>query len=261
MKKTKTTQPKTPDLTQGRDSFLTPKYAVKLLIPYILKKFTSDKLRIWECAAGEENGFITRALNFYLKSEYKDFSIVESDINGKTKLNHNFITDNHTMYSDCDLILSNPPFSIKFDFITKAIETNKPFAFLIPFDMCGFLFNAFKYDHLQALVPERRIDYLTPNIVERVNVGMGLMEVNKIYELKGKSALKKAEDLDKFEIGVYNNYIRDKGSYTKIEEIPVKLLRKFSSSDFHSFWVLGNFNLEKDFTFAHLSINDKNEIV
>lgn len=147
MTKPKTTQPKTKEV-QGRDLFQTPNYAVDLLVPFIPIKWSF----IWECAEGE--GKISNRLR-----EHK-FNVVGTDI--RDKFNWNFLSDRIPVGYYLGAIITNPPFSLKYDFIYKAIEYDLPFAFLIPFDMCGKMANLFMNYGCQGIVPTRRIDYITP---------------------------------------------------------------------------------------------------
>lgn len=151
-RKPKTTQPQTPNNAQGRDFFQTPNYAVDLLVDYIPHKIT----KIWECAAG--SGKIYSALeNLYYVygTDIRDGDFVDSKLN--------FITEQ--LYMEFDerwAIVTNPPFSLKYKFIHRALDYDLPFAFLIPFDMCQKMARLFIDYGCQGLVPTARIDYITP---------------------------------------------------------------------------------------------------
>jgi hypothetical protein len=146
-KKPKTTQPETPNEVQGRDFFQTPNYAVDLLVPFIPHNIDS----IWECASGY--GKIAKRLRHHGFQYVK-----ETDI--RRSLSFNFIEDKASNPLDC--IITNPPFSIKYKFIHRALEYDVPFAFLIPFDMCQKMARLFMDHGCQGLVPTARIDYITP---------------------------------------------------------------------------------------------------
>jgi len=137
-----------PTKIKKEDIFRTPRYAIELLIPYIPKEYKD----IWECAAGE--GHISKVLE-----EHK-FSVKETDIDGQSNY-WNFLS---LGFPDItwNCIITNPPFSLKRKFFEKCIESNKPFALLIPFDMCGWMWNAFDKYNCQGLVPSRRISFITP---------------------------------------------------------------------------------------------------
>lgn len=154
-KKPKTNQPQTPNVIQGRDFFQTPSYAVDLLIPFIPIAVSW----IWEPACGD--GKIVQRLNEHT------YGVYPSDIRKGTGWvdNHilNFLSDScpSTNFFGDYAIITNPPFSLKYKFIDRALEYDVPFAFLIPFDMCQKMAKLFMLG-CQGLVPTKRIDYITP---------------------------------------------------------------------------------------------------
>lgn len=187
-KKPKTTQPQTPSKTQERDFFQTPDYAVDLLVPFIPKHVS----RIWECAAGKRK--ITNRLVHF------GYDVCSTDLSDSVPVN--FISwDLRDRYAWCDCIITNPPFSLKYKFIDRALAYGTPFAFLIPFDMCQKMARLFILG-CQGVVPTARIDYITPN----GNQG------------------------------------------------------KFSSSQFHSFWLTYKFNLPRQLVFVELTKQMKENI-
>jgi len=128
------------------DEFSTPKYALKPLLPFLKKSVT-----IWECAWGDGD------LAKHLKKEgfevigesYKDFLDEDFSLNKK----------------GFDMIVTNPPYSKKDEFLKRAYELGKPFAFLMPLTTLegikrGALFK--KYG-LQLIIPNRRINFITPS--------------------------------------------------------------------------------------------------
>jgi hypothetical protein len=148
--KPKTPQPQTSDKVQARDVFQTPNYATKLLIPFIPEHISS----IWECSSGE--GKISNVL------VEKNYLVINSDLKyGET---HNFLTRNFPEESDKmkTCIITNPPYSLKYKFVERAILHDVPFAFLIPFDLSKTLIEFFDKYNCQAIVPTRRVDYITP---------------------------------------------------------------------------------------------------
>lgn len=152
MGKTKLVQKQIPESRQKRDLFQTPNYATRLLIPYIPQKIT----HIWECATSE-NGKISSVLR-----EHK-YNVFESGLGFPTEYDNFLVNDfPFPKHINC-AIITNPPYSLKFKFISRSIEHDVPFAFLIPFDMCKTLLEFFSVYGCQALVPNRRIDYITPN--------------------------------------------------------------------------------------------------
>ena len=198
-----TTPKKTPESAQVRDSFETPRYAVEVLLPFIPRNIS----RIWECAAGK-NRRITKVIE-------KSFDVYSTDLIDEVSVN--FLTwDLKDQYTHCDCIITNPPFSIKKEFIEKAFEYNIPFAFLINADYSGEQIGWIERG-CEKIIPKRRINYLTPNIITRVNLGEGT-------------------------------------EFMVVDEIPNKLLHKYSSSQFHSMWLTKGFNLGRTETFVDLPI-------
>lgn len=155
-------KPQAEDLEQsnGRDLFQTPNYATELLVPYIPDYIT----HVWECAAGH------RKIASVLANQ--GFKVLATDIGNYERVTpSNFLTDpNRTdVYRPINAIITNPPFSLKRRFYQKCLEYNLPFALLLPFDMCHWMAEAFKNDGVQALVPNRRIDYITPTGLSGAN--------------------------------------------------------------------------------------------
>lgn len=149
--KPKTTQPETPNIVQGRDSFSTPNYAVDILQLFIPSYIDL----IWECAAGK--------MKISDRLMHHGYSVYSSDIETVNGVyHHNFLTDLNPELSYPYAIVTNPPFSLKYKFIHKAIEYNVPFAFLIPFDMCKQMADLFSVYGCQGIVPDKRINYITP---------------------------------------------------------------------------------------------------
>jgi hypothetical protein len=130
------------------DEIYTPSYALNPLLPFL-----KDGWRIWECALGE--GHMAQALKSHPEKKFKVIGSVE-DFTSFSK-NDNWI--------GWDCIVSNPPYSKKYEFLKKAYELGKPFAFLMPLTTLegikrGALFK--KYG-LQLIIPNRRINFITPN--------------------------------------------------------------------------------------------------
>jgi len=134
---------------QGRDTFETPNYAVDLLVPFIPKEITT----IWECACG--SGKISSRLANY------GYQVINSDIRDM-----GINTVENFLYTDYDIspgtaIITNPPYSIKEEFIERAFLYDVPFAFLINSD-----YHAKHIDWIrrgcEKIIPNRRIDFITP---------------------------------------------------------------------------------------------------
>ena len=151
--KIKQTQKEDLQNVSGRDLFQTPDYATDLLIPFLeeLLPMSPTKLfRIWECASGK--GKIVNRLNL------RGFDVFGTDLSHTASVN--FFTDTSPIEFDC--IVTNPPYSLKKKFYLKCLEYQKPFALLIPWDMSGWVYSAYKDDGCQAIIPSRRINFITP---------------------------------------------------------------------------------------------------
>jgi hypothetical protein len=130
--------------TEQNDEFYTPDCATALIAPHLPKGAT-----IWEAAWGK--GHMARSLR---KRGYK---VVGSP-------HMNFLT---APVPVCDCIITNPPFSKKDDFLRRAYEIGKPWAFILPADSLFGLerYPLFSEYGLQLLIPNRRIQFLGENDV------------------------------------------------------------------------------------------------
>lgn len=215
-RKPRLTQQATPDEVQGRDLFLTPRYATELIVPFIKTQY------VWECAAGE--GYITTVL------KEKGFTVISTDLRenknlGVSKWNFldHFSSSVMSGLEDNYSIVTNPPYSLKKEFAFKAIELNVPFAFLISADICGWIIDAIKNYGCEKLIPERRIDYITPNHLSRLNAGEGT-------------------------------------NYTDLRQVDPKIIRKYNGSYFHSMWLTRYMDLGAVEIYSELSNEDKDRI-
>jgi len=143
MNKPKKQQPRTPTEPQGRDLFQTPNYATDILIPFL------PKVPIWEPACGDGK-IVYRLRN-------RGFDVRGTDVRGFDSVN--FLTD--TPRFSYNAIVTNPPFSLKKEFIYRAIQIGVPFTFLIPSDFCGWILQLMRHG-AQWVIPTRRINFITP---------------------------------------------------------------------------------------------------
>ena len=129
------------------DNCQTPPYALEPLLPYLPK----DKI-IWECAAGK------RILSTFLKN--KGFWVLDTDINDVFYgdfFRIGNVTDN--TYT----IVTNPPYSIKYDWLDRCFELGRPFALLLPVEALGAK-RAQKYiDQLDIMLLQPRVDFYMPD--------------------------------------------------------------------------------------------------
>jgi len=133
-------------MNQGHsDEMQTPLIAINPLIPYLNKNFI-----IWECAWG--GGSLA-----------KHFKKVGFNVVGLK--NYDFLDKDSERIAKFDLIVTNPPYSKKDEFLKRAFEIGKPFAFLLPLTALegkrrGELYR--KYG-IQLLIPNKRINFITPS--------------------------------------------------------------------------------------------------
>lgn len=139
---------------KASDEVFTPKYAVLPLVKYI-----PDGSTIW-CP------FDTSESEYVKVFTEKGYKVIHSHIDeGK-----NFFEYEPEKY---DIIISNPPFSIKDDIIKHLYELDKPYAILLPIPTLQGQ-KRFKYmkDGLQILSFNKRINFYTDSSREQVQKGV-----------------------------------------------------------------------------------------
>jgi hypothetical protein len=126
------------------DEFKTPKEAIDILVPFLNKNWV-----IWECAYG--GGNLVKHL------EEEGFKVVGNEsldfIRGDVEL-ENF-----------DCIITNPPYSLKEEFLQRCYDWKKPFALLMPLTALegkkrGELYKKFG---IKLIIPNKRINFITPS--------------------------------------------------------------------------------------------------
>lgn len=125
------------------DELYTPDEAVNMIIPFI----PSHVKTIWECTAIKESR-IVKVL------ESNGYNVITSHIQD----GEDFFEYEPSNY---DMIITNPPYSIKDKFLQRAYELNKPFMFLLPLTTLegivrGKMFNE---NGLQVLIPNKRFNF------------------------------------------------------------------------------------------------------
>jgi hypothetical protein len=130
----------------GYDACQTPPEAINPLLPYLSQDWT-----IWECAKGE--GGIVEAL---YDSGFQ--SLTGSDL---------LTGENFFEYepSQWDCIVTNPPYSIKYQWIERCYALGKPFALLLPVETLGAKTaqEFFRKCGLEVIFLDRRINFKMPN--------------------------------------------------------------------------------------------------
>ena len=134
----------------NKDSWETPKSAVKLILPYVLKFKT-----IW-CPFDTEDSSFVRT--------FKENNI--NTINSHISDGKDFFTFEPSNY---DIIVSNPPFSRIDPIIKRLHNLNKPYAIIVPlYAIAGSTKFDYIKDSAQILIPENRIQYINPDTKETV---------------------------------------------------------------------------------------------
>ena len=136
-----------PPMKQGMsDDFQTPPEALEPLIPYLNKDWT-----IWECANGTGN--LSTAL---IK---KGFEVVATDIK---VCDFDFLTQKPVQW---DCIITNPPFSLKQEFLERCYQLGTPFALLLPLTTFETPKRQalFKKYGVQVIFFDKRINFETPS--------------------------------------------------------------------------------------------------
>lgn len=134
-------------LMQGRpDDFQTPPEAITPILKYIPKEWT-----VWECAAGKGN--LVKAFN------QNGYRVISSDI---------LTGENFCLWEPSekyDVIITNPPFRYKQQFLERAYSLGKPFAFLLPLTTFETIKRQalFKKFGLEVVFLKNRINFETPS--------------------------------------------------------------------------------------------------
>ena len=127
------------------DEVYTPLYAVTPLLPYINKKWV-----IWEPTDFGQSK-ITEAL------KHNGNKVITSHINN----DQSFFDYEPNEEYDC--IITNPPYSLKTDFLKRAYELNKKFCFLLPITTLegkarGKIYTEYNQE-LELLVFDGRVEF------------------------------------------------------------------------------------------------------
>ena len=130
------------------DEFYTPTYAVTPLV-----QFVPEGSIIWECTSDNNNiAKVFRRAGFTVN---------------ETHIHKGFDFLKHKPIFDFDIIITNPPYSLKNDFLKRCYAYNKPFALLLPLTALETKIrgNLYMKHGLQLLVFDTRIQFLDKNNV------------------------------------------------------------------------------------------------
>jgi len=114
--------------TSVADDYQTPAHALDPLMPYVVEAMRgenpprslalNDPWTVWECAAGKGN--LVDGL------EWHGFNVIATDI----LTGQDFLMWEPEEHWDC--IITNPPYSLKQEFLERCYLLGKPFALLLP---------------------------------------------------------------------------------------------------------------------------------
>jgi len=128
------------------DRCQTPPYALEPLLPYVPNGAT-----IWEPAAGKGN--LVRALRS------RGHSVIATDLDIGVDFFH---CDPPPVW---DMIITNPPYSLKYEWLARCYALGKPFALLVPIDTLAAtsaLRLFMRYGHEQLLLHGPRVCFEMP---------------------------------------------------------------------------------------------------
>ena len=127
------------------DDFQTPPEALDYLVPFLKKDWL-----IWECAMGKGN--LVKALR------EKGFNVIGTDI----LHGYDFLRWAPERF---DCIVTNPPYSLKNEFLERCYELRKPFALLLPLTTLETRRRQrlFKEYGVEIIVLPKRINFETPS--------------------------------------------------------------------------------------------------
>jgi hypothetical protein len=125
------------------DEFYTPNYAI-----YPILKYLKKGMKIW-CPFDDDNS------NFVKIFKQEGYEVVNTHISQGQDF---FSIDN----IDCDIIISNPPYSLKKEVLQRLFNLKKPFAMLV--GVVGLFesqvrFNLFKNNNFEIMYLNKRVSY------------------------------------------------------------------------------------------------------
>src|SRR3990172_1117682 len=134
----------------SKDTFQTPPYALKPLLPYL-----STDAWVWEPACGNCN--LLRALTAHGYSH-----VAGTDIQLSPTQDYFLISGPGDIYEDWHVQITNPPYSRKRAWLQRAFALDKPFALLIQAWFEEWNCSLFHRYDVEILLPLQRINFETP---------------------------------------------------------------------------------------------------
>ena len=140
------------------DECQTPPYALEPLMIHLLTcslyNFGKTRLIIWECAAGMR--ILAKRLSNY------GHNVISTDITDPAGNGDFFeIEPENKNY----IIVTNPPYSLKYQWVERCYELGKPFALLMPVEMLGTAKGQKLFDKygIEVIFMSPRVDFYMPN--------------------------------------------------------------------------------------------------
>lgn len=151
---------------KASDEVYTPEYAIEVLIPYIKQYKTNhnkDELIIW-CPFDEDWSNYVKIL-----SDIDGVKVINTHIDDDDEGKHNFFIYEPEKY---DIIISNPPFSIKDDILKRLQELNKPYAMLLPVPVIQGQKRFSYMTDCQIMTFNKRINYYKTKEMKEIQRGV-----------------------------------------------------------------------------------------
>lgn len=157
--KPKTNRKGDPNASQPMDRCYTPSYALDPLVPYLRKSW-----RIWEPAAGR--GHLVSALeqagHTVTATELQTLEPWDRVCSELIGYGVDFFASELVGYS---AIVTNPPYSIKPEWIERCYQLGKPFALLVPVETIGGarVHRLMEQFGAELLLLDKRVNFIMPN--------------------------------------------------------------------------------------------------
>tara|TARA_R110000868_G_scaffold108515_2_gene296135 strand:+ start:49 stop:573 length:525 start_codon:yes stop_codon:yes gene_type:complete len=125
------------------DELYTPNEAVEMILPYI----PNNVKTIWECTAIKESKIVKVLRD-------NGYNVITSHIED----GEDFFDYEPQQY---DLIITNPPYSLKDKFLKRAYDLEKPFMFLLPLTALEGIKRGKMYNNngIQLIIPNKRFNF------------------------------------------------------------------------------------------------------
>ncbi len=125
------------------DEYYTPAEAVEMILPFIPNHIKT----VWECTAIKESKIVSVLVDH-------GYELIASHIAD----GFDFFKFEPDKY---DIIITNPPYSVKDKFLQRAFCLKKPFMFLLPITTLEGVKRSkmFRENGIQLLIPDRRFNF------------------------------------------------------------------------------------------------------